>query len=159
MKFFQWVKEIKSKSGVLHFKRYAIIESAYFSIYIHKIYEHDHDLHMHSHPWAFFGIILKGSYIEQYERYKSIGWDGILSWRESRVKKPFSIGFGGRRYFHKIQSIEDGPVTSLFFTFGKHQKWYYRAGHVHPRKVESEEYRKLKNEGNLPSDRYEQNNS
>jgi hypothetical protein len=136
MKLLQWVKEIKSKSGILHFKRFAIIETTYFSIYIHKIYEADKDKHMHSHPWAFFGLVLNGSYIESYLKDK----DSV----DYRIKSPFGVGFGGREYFHKIELITDGPVTTLFLTFGKHLPWYYS---VEELKIESTEYRKLKNEG------------
>jgi hypothetical protein len=41
MKLFKWVKEIVSKDGKLHFKRFAILETDRFSIYIHRIYEGD----------------------------------------------------------------------------------------------------------------------
>ena len=148
MKLFQWVKEIRSKKGVLHFKRYAFVETTYFSIYLHKIYEHDRDLDMHSHPWSFFGIILKGSYVEEY--YKD--WDvneGFITTIEYRTKGPLSVGFGSRDYFHRIHRIENGPVTSLFFTFGKHQPWYYKQSFTSDDLVESEEYRKRKHENKL----------
>lgn len=153
MKMLKLVKEIRSKNGVLHFKRYAILETTYFSVYWHKIYEHDRDVHMHSHPWVFFGIIIKGSYIEEYIKKNS--WGSILNpigislSTAYRTKRPFGIVFGGRRYFHRIHRIENGPVTSLFFTFGKHQNWYYRTSFGRGGIVESEEYRKLKREGRL----------
>ena len=109
MKLFQWVKEIRSKNGVLHFKRYAILETSYFSVYWHKIYEHDRDIHMHSHPWAFFGIIVKGSYVEQYVKKEPVGdgfWPiGISLSTAYRTKGPLSIGFGSRKYFHRILNI------------------------------------------------------
>ena len=154
MKFFKLVKEIRSKNGVLHFKRYAILETSYFSVYWHKIYEHDRDVHMHSHPWAFFGIIVKGSYVEEYIKKTNIGSIlnpiGISLQSAYRTKGPLSIGFGSRKYFHRIHRIENGPVTSLFFTFGKHQNWYYRTSLGRGGKIESEEYRRLKHEGKLP---------
>lgn len=154
MKLFQWVKEIRSKNGVLHFKRYAIIETTYFSVYWHKIYERDRDIHMHSHPWAFFGIIIKGSYVEEYIKKTDLGSllnpIGISMQTAYRTKGPLSIGFGGRKYFHRIHRIENGPVTSLFFTFGKHKEWYYRTSLGRGGIVESEEYRRLKHEGKLP---------
>ena len=148
---FQWVKEIRSKSGVLHFKRYAIIETKYFATYIHKIYEHDRDPHLHSHPWSFFGIILNGSYVEQYEKNISKWSDPCITLENTyRVKRPFNMGFGTRRYFHRIHKITEGPVTTLFFTFGEHTPWYYRVS-AKLWRVESEEYRRLKNNGKLPN--------
>jgi hypothetical protein len=147
MKLFQWVKEIRSKNGVLHFKRYAIFETELLSLYIHKIYEADKDAHLHSHPWNFASVILKGSYVEQYIEINYTEYS-IQSIYRHRTKRPLSFGFGSRRYYHKILRIENSPVTSLFFVFGPKKPWYY---FINPFKnIESEEYRKLKNEGNLP---------
>jgi hypothetical protein len=133
MKLFKQVKEIRSKTGELYFRRYAIFEIENFaSLYIHTIYKADKDQHLHTHPWNFFGIILKGSYIELTDR-------GFV------LKKPGSISIAGRSYCHKIETIVDGPVNSLFFVWGKYKPWFYSLG-----KIESTEYRKLKNENNLP---------
>lgn len=151
MKLFKWVKEIRSKEGRLHFKRFAIIETKYFAIYIHRIYEHDRDPHLHNHPWSFFGIILKGSYIEEYRKLHKVVFGpldvGFVTENAYRAKNVCSIGVGTREYFHRIHKIVNGPVTTLFFTFGKHKPWYYSLPNF--RVVESEEYRKLKHEGKL----------
>jgi hypothetical protein len=63
-------KEIISKEGVLHFRRWRIIECLLFNIYIHKIYVKDNDLH--DHPWNYFSLILSGSYIEKTKDKKLI---------------------------------------------------------------------------------------
>lgn len=139
MKLFKQVKEIRSKSGELHFTRFAILETSIFSIYIHKIYKADKDPFLHSHPWNFFGIILKGEYTEVFS-----GLD--LFWEPQNFYKPrfpFSILSGDRNYFHKILRIDKGPVTSLFFTFGKHKDWFYLLDD--DVKVHYSEYRKNKN--------------
>lgn len=134
MKLFQKVKEIRSKEGELYFQRFAIFEIQNFaSLYIHKIYKADKDKHLHTHPWNFASVILKGSYVEQTD-------DAF------RLKSPGTFSFAGRHFFHKIWEIKSGPVISLFFVYGKYKPWYYSLG-----KVESAEYRKLKNENNLPS--------
>lgn len=141
MKLFQWVKEIRSKDGRLHFKRFAIIETPYFALYIHRIYEHDRDPHLHSHPWNFKSIILKGSYLE---RYLDISFE---EQEHTRVKRFLSYSSGNRLYYHKIDAILNGPVTTLFFTYGKHEDWYYRIDqHV---TVKYDLYRELKNTGKL----------
>lgn len=133
MKLFKQVKEIRSKTGELYFRRFAIFEIENFaSLYIHTIYKADKDKHLHTHPWNFLGIIWEGSYIE-------------LTDNGERVKEPGSITIGGRHYCHKIEKIVDGPVRSVFFVWGKYKPWFYSLG-----KVESTEYRKLKNENNLP---------
>lgn len=60
------IKEIKSKLGILHFQRWRIVQTPWFSIYIHRIFREDEDQHCHSHPWSFVSFILNGSYTEKY---------------------------------------------------------------------------------------------
>lgn len=127
MEFFKQVKEIRSKSGDLHFRRFAIFEIKNFaSLYIHTIYKEDKDGHLHTHPWNFMGVILKGSYEE-------------LTDSGPRIKKPGSVSIAGRHFCHKINRIINGPVKSLFFVWGKNKPWFYSLG-----KIESEEYRRMK---------------
>lgn len=133
MKFFKKVKEIRSKEGELYFERYAIFEiENVASLYIHRIHKADKDKHLHTHPWNFASVILKGSYAEKTD-------DGLWT------KYPGVFSFAGRHFCHKIEKIIKGPVVSLFFVYGKYKPWYYSMG-----KIESVEYRKLKNENNLP---------
>ena len=61
------IKQIVSKDGNLHFKRWRIIETPWFNIYIHGIYHKDEEAHMHDHPWNFYSFILYGGYVEQTE--------------------------------------------------------------------------------------------
>jgi len=142
MKFLTKVKEIKSRLGVLHFQRYAVIETDKFAVYIHKIHEADKDLHLHSHPWNFISLILKGSYIEKF-----LGKD--LFWEDQeffRIKSFLSFSKGNRSYFHKIERIRKGPVYSLFVTWGKHQNWFYKM--EDGSQIESDHYRLLKQQKN-----------
>lgn len=132
---FKTVKEIKSRSGEIHFRRFAIIQTRWFSIYVHKIFMADKDEHLHSHPWPFFGIILNGMYNERYK-----GKDGK---QKTRTLKPLSILSGGLRYFHKIDEIVDGPVTTLFFVGKKRNVWFYN---VDGRMVDFNLYRKMKHQ-------------
>ena len=137
MKIFKLVKTIASKDGKLHFKRFAILETRYFAVYIHRIYESDKDEHLHSHPWNFCGVILKGSYVE---RYRNRYFNG--SSVETRTLKPFMTLRGDQRYYHKIDRIVSGPVTTLFIVGRRSPKWYYW---VDGKFVEHQDYRGMKN--------------
>lgn len=129
MVFFKKVKEIRSKDGVLHFERFAIFEIKNFaSLYIHKIHESDKDPYLHTHPWNFISLILKGSYLEEVDTTESL----IL-------KTPGTISCAGRNFCHKIKEIIKGPVWTLFFVYGKNKLWYYSLG-----KITNDEYRKRK---------------
>lgn len=132
MRFFTKVKEIRSKLGKLHFQRFAIFETDICAFYIHRIYRHDEDLHLHSHPWNFVSMILWGEY---YEKVPSGNYNR---------KSPGTISHMTREGFHKIAYITKCPVTTLFFTYGKRQPWYYL---VDGEKIESEKYRTMKNAG------------
>jgi hypothetical protein len=140
MKLFKLVKEIRSKLGVIHFRRYAIIETKWFGLYIHRIYKADADKHLHSHPWNFKSIILKGSYAEAYNGIDIFGEPQTYI----RTREFLDYSSANTDYFHKILNIIKGPVTTLFFTYGVHREWYYL---VNGEKIESTKYRIMKNEG------------
>ena len=59
------VKEIISKQGGLHFRRYRLLQTPWFAIYIHQILKSDMDKDPHCHPWNFTSVILEGAYQEQ----------------------------------------------------------------------------------------------
>lgn len=111
--FMKWVKTIKSRSGLIHFKRFAIIQTPWFSLYIHRIYEADRDPHLHSHPWPFWTMILSGSYWERTERGNTL-------------RTAWNTKTGGYDYFHKIDKIVDGPVTSIMIVGRRREDWYYK---------------------------------
>lgn len=49
-----------------------------------------------------------------------------------------------RSGFHKIQFIEEGPVTTLFLAYGKRKPWHYLVDGSH---VLSDKYRDLRRSG------------
>ena len=144
--FFKMVKEIRSRTGELHFQRYAILETTVFSIYIHRIFKEDKDLHLHSHPWNFVSMILKGAYMEKYLSTDIFREPQVCE----RLKSAGTFSSGDRKFFHKIQSIVSGPVYSLFITYGKRKYWYYN---VDGDEIESPVYFQMKHTTgfNVPS--------
>ena len=137
MKFFSKVKEIRPRIGELHFERYAIVELPFFAIYIHRIHKADKDPHLHSHPWNFSTLTLKGSYLEKY-----LSTDIFCEKQETeRVKNFGSFAVADRNYFHKIEEILDGPVYTLFVIWGTSENWNYLVNGV---RIESGTYRHLK---------------
>ena len=127
------IKEIKSKEGELHFQRWSIFSSKKFSIYIHKIYKHDEDKFVHSHPWNLWTIILQGSYDEKLM---------LKEGKFKTVKRRFlHFAFRSREAFHKIEKVHE-PVISLALVFGKRYSWgYWIKDHGI---VSNEDYRKWK---------------
>jgi hypothetical protein len=136
MKFFKKVKTITSKEGELHFERWAIFESKWLSWYIHRIHKADRD-HLHSYPWNFLSLILKGCYLEEnaYDTADGSFCTGL------KIKSPFTVTYCNKSKFHKINTIISGPVYTTMFVWGDTQKWFYRVG---KKRIPFEEYREIK---------------
>lgn len=126
---FKLIKEIKSKTGVTHFKRWEIIKTPFFSIWLHGIYKKDEDSHLHNHPWDFISIILKGSYIEQTE-------NGFNEMSFGKV----NIRSGSK--FHKIYKLKTPSIYTLFFATKVKREWGYN---LDGKFVNNITYRNLKN--------------
>ncbi len=125
------IKEIKSKDGILHFRRWVIFQSKFFSIYIHGIYKEDNDAHLHNHPWNLLTIVLSGSYIEELENSNFI------------FRNFLNIGYRNRNKYHKIFQLKTKEVKILAFVFGKrNDNWGYKVDNKH---VLHTEYRQNKN--------------
>ena len=128
------IKEITSKTGEVHFKRWRLLQTPWFGIYIHHILKSDEDKHAHSHPWNFTGLILKGGYTEMvykscfaYEEYDRECW----SWYSHKAEE-----------FHKIELWE--PVWTLVFVGKRQPTWHYL---TEDGVVDHETYREYKRAG------------
>lgn len=113
------VKEIRSRNDELHFQRYRLLTTPWFTVYLHKIYKSDKDAHMHDHPFDFTSRILKGSYEEAYA--ESPHWFSV---RRRLLKKGDRIKHD-HTDVHKITVI-DGPVWTFVVTGGKRYDWGYQ---------------------------------
>ena len=131
---FKKVKEIRSKSGELHFVRWNIFSIGNFSVNIHAIYKADEDKHLHNHPWNFVSIVLKGWYSEKLEGDKT------------NIRYPRNIVKRKKDAFHKIDSLHSKVIYTLNCMWGKRDDWGYM---VNGKFVQHEKYRMLKNEGLL----------
>ena len=133
---FKLVKEIKSKEGVLHFRRYRIFETPWLSLFLHKIYQSDMDCSPHNHPWSFINFVLRGSYLEEVWDAKEDRW-----FFSHRV---LNFGIRRRHQFHRNTVIE-GPVVSLFLTGPRSkEEWGYL--HSSLGFMNHKDYRERKNE-------------
>lgn len=124
MKLLTKVKTITARDGSLHFERWAIIETTGFALYLHRIHRADKD-HLHSHPWNFWSVILKGTYIE--ELLAPVG-NTLIGYTREKTRSPGVMGFTSTKIFHKIKEVVKGPVYTLVFTWGGSfdgDKWGY----------------------------------
>lgn len=124
------VKEIKSKTGDLHFRRWRLLSTPLFNIYIHNIYKADEDIHLHDHPWNYFNLILKGGYYEKTVNNTNLMVPGKYSFRKCTT-------------LHKIEYLIS-PTISLFITGRSKRTWGYVVNNSWYNNIE---YRIIKNNG------------
>ena len=129
------VKEIISKSGKLHFRRWEIISTRWFSIYIHGIYAADEDLHLHNHPWNYCSIILKGSFVEEQKTK-----EGKIVFNQLRF---LDCVTRNKKYYHKIRSLITPEVYTLFIVTKDTDEWGYDVDGKH---IDYQTYRTIKND-------------
>ncbi len=127
------IKEIKSKSGEVHFRRWEILKTRWGSIWLHAIYKADQDKHLHNHPWDFKSIVLKGSYLEKTEK-------GIIK------QHPGKFNSRSGESYHKILELLSPVVYTLFFVSPTKREWGYK---VDGKFIDHITYRELKNTNNL----------
>jgi hypothetical protein len=145
-KMFKLIKEIKDREGNLHFQRYQILKTPWFSICIHRIFQHDKDPFCHDHPWDFWSLILKGCYTEETVLKNDEG-SFIYSYRK---RSPFSFKYHQAEDFHKLAVVVKGPVTTLVILKPRKRAWGYHLPSSKYKEyrgewIDNETFRKLKN--------------
>jgi hypothetical protein len=112
---FPKIREIRNRIGQLHFRRYRIVETPFFNVYLHRIFKKDEDYHLHNHPWNFIRINIWGSYTELIHDIKAGRSDSC--WRK--------MMWYNHKTFHKILELRSKSVTSLVFTGPRSHEWGY----------------------------------
>ncbi len=135
------VKEIISQDGVVHFRRYRLISTPWFNLYIHQILKSDEDLHMHDHPWDFYSFILYGSYSEETSYYP---YFRVI---HTKTYPTRTLVEHDARDAHQL-TLKTPVVWTLVLTTGRAREWGYRIG---PEEwIDFKTYRQLKRAGQLP---------
>lgn len=110
---------IPCENGLVYLARLRIIQTPWFGIYVHDIYEPDADRHPHNHPWSFISIVLRGEYMEMVydEPTKTPLWHSACNHH-----KRFSIHKMGRKSAHRI--IYAGPrLKTLILVGPRRSNW------------------------------------
>jgi hypothetical protein len=138
-KFFL-VKEIVSKFGQVHFRRYRLLQTPWFAVYIHQILKSDEDADPHDHPWNFTSVILEGAY------HEDSWYPPLFDKMQSRDCYSGDVIEHKGEDAHKLRLISK-EVWTLVIVSGRTRYWGYqtKAGWIG-----HQEYRQLKNRGMLP---------
>ncbi len=121
MRFLRKYNDIIGKDGTVYMRRWWIFNRYdrkwhipfLPSIRLHHICVPDQDRHLHDHPWNARTIIIKGYYIEVRE-------DGVFvrdRWCTGKLK------FG---QYHRIASVSNGGVWTIFITFKYRGTWGFK---------------------------------
>jgi hypothetical protein len=119
------IKEIRSKTGELHFKRWQLLKTPWFCIYIHGIYREDEDDHLHNHPWNLWTMVLWGSYVEKLEKIRKVDGVDKIDVRGSGYKiksrHPGNMAYRNSEKFHTIAHVNKAAAYTLAIV-GKRKK-------------------------------------
>ncbi len=91
----------------VYLRRWYLIHTPWFGVYVHNILRPDGDRDMHDHPWPFISIILKGWYLEEIPTGKRL-------WKIASVHKMLATGT------HRI--VQLAPNTWSLILVGKRQR-------------------------------------
>lgn len=134
------IKEIVSKEGEVHFRRYRLLATPWFNLYLHNIRRSDKDRHSHDHPWHFFSLIISGAYGETYRTYPHFDAETHVWYKTGMVI------MHNARDVHKITLLTP-QVWTLVLTSGRERVWGYRTKSGW---IDFKKYRQLKRDGQLP---------
>ena len=91
------------------FTRYVIVESRWFSIFVHRAIAETWHEKFHDHPWSFLAFVLRGGYHERTP-------DGETVWRGAG-----SVLFRRAEFAHNTK----GTWVSVVFTGPKRRAWKF----------------------------------
>ena len=96
--------------GTKYLTRYALIDTPWFGIWIHRMHGPDPDTMPHDHPFSFLTIGLWGSYTEESYKDNDHVTMGFL-WADTDTISPLSIRLRRNPYLHKIVEVAKGTTT------------------------------------------------
>jgi hypothetical protein len=108
--------DISDSRGV-YLRRWRLIQTPLFSIYLHRIFMEDADRAPHDHPWNFWSLVLRGGYIERVLR------PGTLT-EYSGIHTRWSVHRMSTALAHRIDYVYPGTLT-LVVTGPRVREWYF----------------------------------
>ena len=113
--FFQRFDIMDPDGEGLYLRRWYIVSTPWFGIYLHHIYRHDLDRALHDHPWNFLSLILWGGYTE--ERAASDGDRYVVK------RKRWSLARRKATDLHAITEIDRSPTWTLCLVGRRQRVW------------------------------------
>lgn len=127
--------DIGDGNGSVFFRRYDVLKTRWFAVYLHQFFRSDHDRCLHDHPWPFATLILRGGYWEIIpDSWQCAGAVGLPchdadlchAWPSGRRRlwrRPGYFGRYGARHAHRIEIDPDTRPWSLVVVGKKVRPW------------------------------------
>lgn len=114
------------KTGALYLRRWRIVQTPWFGIYLHKITMPDKDRDLHDHPWSFLSVVLRGGYDEQ------LGADPVIGYTLVRTRSWLSVAFRRATDAHRIMRLHRTPTWTFVLVGRRRRSWgfYTPQGYV-----------------------------
>lgn len=121
-----------------YLKRWRLVpKNRWCNICLHKICSPDTSLYAHDHPWAYFSLVLKGTFKEEISEFRQadVKVDDRLICDTSPARRyrliaksfyerrPFSMTMRKAEYAHIIHALKGWPVWTLVVTGRKVRPW------------------------------------
>lgn len=122
------IMDIADRNSV-YLRRWRLVQTPWFGIFLHKIMLPDPDRGLHDHPWSFGCLILKGGYAEDFAPHWGVG----ITDTPCRWKNFWRTGWGwDRRWhvmkrggFHRITRLLGVPTWTLILVGPRRGDWGY----------------------------------
>lgn len=109
---------IPCRDGIPYLFRRRLIQTPWFGVYLHDIFEPDADRDPHNHPWSFLSIVLRGSYTETLHTLPYV----LLDATREQTWKRWSVHRMGRETAHRI-SYAAPALKTLIITGPRRSNW------------------------------------
>lgn len=105
-----------SQPDRVYLRRWRIVQTPLFALYLHQIFVADGDREPHNHPFNFTSLVLKGGYSEWVQDlHGDVG--------ATLFHKQWSFHRMTMEAYHRIIKLVDVPTWTLVFIGKRHPEW------------------------------------
>lgn len=104
---------------VLYLRRWHLLKTPWFKLYLHKFTAPDLDRDPHDHPWDSYIFMLKGKYREELYNIK----DNVLHLDDIVIRQGPSFRKMPGKTIHKITRLLSPEVWTIFLCTKKNRDW------------------------------------
>lgn len=119
-----------------YIKRFRVVQTPWFAVYVHRIYEDDSDRASHNHPWSAISMVLRGGYLEAVQHgYEPDRHAGHVEWHYRDQGTLHRLRYDT---YHRIVGLARTPTWTLVVAGRKRRVWGFLTdrGHVPSREYE-----------------------